>query len=513
MLKPTSADVRQIVETLDLGKASLPSNKFDNMATNLPVMTEEPDELTDSSNSSRSDSPEPDLPTPSDESTSSTSVPLSPDEIAILHANFNARLRPFWASPIGNRLVRLRIYAHPRVDDDEPLMTQDIVTTAQGFFTVQMTIPFELLCTHPRGVHIAFGERASSHHVVVHAQLLPNPVRPQLAPPTLAEKVLPPIPTVQVATEHTVPLSEARIRVISDVDDTVKTSDIVMGARAAFRRVFTLPLEQVVIPSMATWYRAMHEQGVRFHYVSNAPFELLSLLTEFFVVSGLPPGSLRLKFYGGRSLFNGLWEAAAERKRAGVVDVLDAFPESQFILIGDSGEQDLELYASLARERPTQVLAVFIRDVSTPPGPPLSDPAPRPMQTLSSPTNATALHAFRSTGDLSGATAQMAPSPAMNVGRLLPGRRPTRRSLSDPVAPKVASEPPSPGSSPPPQRFPGGPYSPSATLSPQEKRRLDLQLRLERAREIIPAHIPLRVFREPTECVEAAQILSRPQQS
>ena len=47
----------------------------------------------------------------------------------------------------------------------------------------------------------------------------------------------------------------------------------------------------------------------------------------------------------GRSLFNGILSAPATRKRAGVVDILSAFPDSCFFLIGDSGEQDLELYA------------------------------------------------------------------------------------------------------------------------------------------------------------------------
>jgi phosphatidate phosphatase APP1 len=59
----------------------------------------------------------------------------------------------------------------------------------------------------------------------------------------------------------------------------------------------------------------------------------------------IAPGSIRLKSYAGRSLFNGLLSAPAARKRAGVERILDSFPDSRFILIGDTGEQDLELYA------------------------------------------------------------------------------------------------------------------------------------------------------------------------
>ncbi|KAG6888606.1 hypothetical protein C0995_007035 [Termitomyces sp. Mi166 len=95
---------------------------------------------------------------------------------------------------------------------------------------------------------------------------------------------------------------------------------------------------------MGEWYTSMWSKGVRFYCVS----------------------------YAGRSVFHGLITAPATRKRAGVVDVLDSFPESRFILIGDTGEQDMKLYAELARERPRQIHAVFLRDVET--GDPIDDP-------------------------------------------------------------------------------------------------------------------------------------------
>ena len=58
-------------------------------------------------------------------------------------------------------------------------------------------------------------------------------------------------------------------------------------------------------------------------------------------------------------------EPAGERKRPSIVEVLDAFPESSFILFGDSGEQDLEVYVALACERPHQVRGIYIRDVTS----------------------------------------------------------------------------------------------------------------------------------------------------
>ena len=42
-----------------------------------------------------------------------------------------------------------------------------------------------------------------------------------------------------------------------------------------------------------------------------------------------------------------------------------------------------------------------------------------------------------------------------------------------------------------------------------EKKQIELQNRVYRARLIIPMHIPFRVFEDPTECVEAEEIVKR----
>ncbi len=73
----------------------------------------------------------------------------------------------------------------------------------------------------------------------------------------------------------------------------------------------------------------------------------------------------QLKYYGGRSILASFFESPGYRKREHIFYVLDAFEESKFILFGDSGEHDLELYLSIALERPSQILGVFIRDLTS----------------------------------------------------------------------------------------------------------------------------------------------------
>ncbi|KAJ3504063.1 hypothetical protein NLJ89_g8137 [Agrocybe chaxingu] len=322
------------------------------------------------------------------------------DVLRGLHANLEKRLQPFWSSVLPNRVVRLHLFASPHQEepalDSEhgPLASEDVYTAVDGSFQARFRVKWEDLCQHPRALHIAFGEAVEEHELLVVAQLLPLPSTPSSAsssnayshtrnrsmpnsPSHSTQSSAAPQPSAPLASLARIPITHSPIRVISDIDDTVKLSGVLSGARAVFHNVFVKDLRDNVIPGMGEWYAAMWSRGIRFHYVSNGPFEILPVLNEFFQISQLPPGSIKLRSYAGRSLFNGLMSAPAARKRAGVVDVLDSFPDSQFFLIGDTGEQDLELYADLARERPTQILGVFLRDAdaSTFEGPlPLDDP-------------------------------------------------------------------------------------------------------------------------------------------
>ncbi|KAG6876250.1 hypothetical protein C0992_000354 [Termitomyces sp. T32_za158] len=325
---------------------------------------------------------------------------LPAETLRKLHDNLEQRLQPFWSSVVASRTVRIHLFGSPHhytspieAEDEKeaineetngygPVGAQDVITAADGSFQARFVIKWEDLCQNPGALHIAFGNRLEEHDLLVAAQIQPVICTPvpssnldncsrNGSTATAAIKSAQEAPVSQIKTLR-IPITHSPIRVISDIDDTVKLSNILQGARAVFQNVFVKDLKENIIPGMGEWYTSLWDKGVRFHYVSNGPFELLPIVNEFFQISQLPPGSIRLKSYAGRSIFHGLLTAPATRKRAGVVDVLDSFPESRFILIGDTGEQDMELYAELARERPCQILAVFLRDVET--GDPIHDP-------------------------------------------------------------------------------------------------------------------------------------------
>jgi len=150
------------------------------------------------------------------------------------------------------------------------------------------------------------------------------------------------------------------LSVISDIDDTVKVTNV------ADRRELlanTLLREFTAIPDMVDLYRTWSDQGLAFHYVSASPWQLSATLRHFFLTAGLPDGSMHLKLFRLKDS-TPLGRIRSKRsKRAAIVQILDHFPRRRFILVGDSGERDPEVYAAVARQRPQQVAAVAIRRV------------------------------------------------------------------------------------------------------------------------------------------------------
>ena len=152
------------------------------------------------------------------------------------------------------------------------------------------------------------------------------------------------------------------LSVISDVDDTVKVTEV-LDRGATFRNTFTREFRAV--PGMAALYQGWQKRGAAFHYVSASPWQLAQFLEPFLQNSGFPAGTFHLRPLRPRSpesLKSFLTEGAAD-KRKRIEDLLQLFPRRRFILVGDSGERDPEIYGELARRHAGRIEHVYIRKV------------------------------------------------------------------------------------------------------------------------------------------------------
>ncbi|PHH89195.1 hypothetical protein CDD83_6517 [Cordyceps sp. RAO-2017] len=242
---------------------------------------------------------------------------LSEADLALANANLMARIAPFLTNPHVALPITIFFY------DDTQSQSRTVLTNDAGHFVIRAQLEFV-----PTGVRVLANERLS-------------------------------------ATQDVTIIEPLGVSLISDVDDTVKHSNISAGAREIFRNTFVRELGDLTVDGVREWYNEMDDLGVSIHYCSNSPWQLFPVLASFFKLGGLPPGSLHLKQYSG--MLQGIFEPVAERKKTTLNHLMRDFPERKFILVGDSGEADLEVYTELALANPGRILAVFIRDVTTPP--------------------------------------------------------------------------------------------------------------------------------------------------
>ena len=151
------------------------------------------------------------------------------------------------------------------------------------------------------------------------------------------------------------------LSIISDIDDTLKHSEVTCR-QTLLANTFLRDFQNV--PGMSNLYQEWARQRAAFHYVSSSPWQLFRPLAEFFAADEFPAGTFHLRPFRLRNhLLLRLFMIRRIGKAEVIKSILRTFPERQFVLIGDSGERDPEIYGSVARMFPGQVVAIYIRDL------------------------------------------------------------------------------------------------------------------------------------------------------
>jgi len=170
--------------------------------------------------------------------------------------------------------------------------------------------------------------------------------------------------------EVLVPPVDAEYGIISDIDDTViktgATNLLAMSQNVLLHNAHT----RLPFAGVSAFYKSLQlgRNGKRnnpFFYVSSSPWNNYDLLRDFLDINEIPAGPILLRDFGLAK--NKLFRSDhMGHKFKEIQNILLTYPELNFVLIGDSGQEDANIYREVVKEFPNRVLAIYIRDVQLP---------------------------------------------------------------------------------------------------------------------------------------------------
>ncbi|HYW08791.1 MAG TPA: phosphatase domain-containing protein [Longimicrobium sp.] len=167
-----------------------------------------------------------------------------------------------------------------------------------------------------------------------------------------------------------VPPKQSAFGVISDLDDTVIRSEVTSKLKMLRTVLLGNVHTRVPFPGVSAFYRALqHGKGASpfnpIFYVSSSPWNLHDLLSGFLNLQKIPTGPLLLRDWGLSGEI--LPTSNLGHKMDAIQRILDLFPALPFILVGDTSQEDPEIYWRVVQAYPDRILAVYIRNVEARP--------------------------------------------------------------------------------------------------------------------------------------------------
>ena len=236
--------------------------------------------------------------------------------------NFRRMLRRFFSRELPNAAVRAALGA----------AVSDGGTDDEGYFDLALTSP-ELG---------GAGDWKTAEVAVVG-----SPMRGFLPARATAEILIP---------------GAAEVGIISDIDDTVLQSHVTQKLKLIWVTLSGSAFTRMPFEGTSELYHALaagtsgHANNPVF-YVSKSPWNLYDFLVDFMDYHQLPRGPLLLRDIGLREA------PPIDHKSAAVRQLLETYAELPFVLIGDSGERDPEIYLETAARYPGRIRAIYIRDL------------------------------------------------------------------------------------------------------------------------------------------------------
>lgn len=157
---------------------------------------------------------------------------------------------------------------------------------------------------------------------------------------------------------------DAKVGVISDIDDTIMVTQVPTVWKAAYNMLLLSPRKRASVPGMAVMYSKIQQMfpHAPFFYLSTSPWNIESSVRGFIHDYGFPDGPMLLRDLDPRP--KTFVPSGVNHKLEYAEQLMEDFPDMKFIFFGDDGQKDPTTYATIARRYPGRVLAIGIRQLS-----------------------------------------------------------------------------------------------------------------------------------------------------
>jgi phosphatidate phosphatase APP1 len=169
--------------------------------------------------------------------------------------------------------------------------------------------------------------------------------------------------------ELEIPNKNVDFGVISDIDDTILDTGVVstLKWRLLFNTFFKSPFRRIALESASKFYRKLHKgsSGINSNpmfYVSHSPWNLYRYLRVFLVKNNFPKGAVLL-----RNMPNFFRSKKDEKpqKYKEIINIFKTYKNLSFVLIGDAGEYDIDIYMEITSLYPNRVKAIYLKSVQS----------------------------------------------------------------------------------------------------------------------------------------------------
>ena len=157
---------------------------------------------------------------------------------------------------------------------------------------------------------------------------------------------------------------DTRFGIVSDIDDTVMVTALPRPFLALWNTFVLSERARMATPGMAVLLDRLivEHPDAPVVYLSTGPWNAAPTLARFLTRNMYPSGTLLLTDWG---LTQDRWfRSGQEHKLRNLERLAAEFPDMRWLLVGDNGQHDEQIYSEFSREHGSRVAAIAIRQLS-----------------------------------------------------------------------------------------------------------------------------------------------------